>query len=73
MTTTRRDLGDVFAGEELDAAFAVRNAGTAPLELAQKSSLGVRPGKPGYPVSAAWHANEGLLIGRVAATRVAPT
>ena len=73
MTATRRDFGDVFAGEEIEAAFEVRNAGTAPLELAQKSSLGMRPGGPGFPVTASWPANEGLLIRRVAALRVAPT
>lgn len=73
MTATRRDCGDVFAGEELEANFGVRNAGTAPLELAHKSSLGMRPGEPGYPVTAAWHGNDGLLTRRVAAMRVAPT
>ncbi|PYT08277.1 MAG: hypothetical protein DMF60_05140 [Acidobacteria bacterium] len=73
ITTTRRDFGDVFAGEELEAAFGVRNAGTAPLELAQKSSLGMRTGRPGYPITAAWSANDGLLTRRVAALRVAPT
>ena len=35
--STRRDFGDVFAGEELDHVFTVRNAGSAPLELAEKS------------------------------------
>jgi len=73
MIATRRDFGEVFAGEELEAAFGVRNAGTAPLELAQKSSLGMRPGEPAFPVSAAWHANDVLLTRSVAAMRVAPT
>jgi hypothetical protein len=73
MTATRRDCGDVFAGEELEVAFGIRNAGTAPLELAQKSTLGLRSGGPGYPITAAWHAKEGLLTRRVAAMRVAPT
>ncbi|HKP87823.1 MAG TPA: hypothetical protein VJZ26_17105 [Blastocatellia bacterium] len=35
--SARRDFGDVFAGEELDHVFVVRNAGGAPLELAEKS------------------------------------
>ena len=73
MTTTRRDYGDVFAGEEIEAAFVVNNAGSAPLELAQKSSLATRPAEPGYPVAAAWRANDGFLTRRVAAVRVAPT
>ena len=73
MTATRRDCGDVFAGEELEASFAIRNDGTAPLELAQKSSLGMRPGESRYPVTAAWHSNDGSLTRRVAALRVAPT
>jgi hypothetical protein len=35
--STRRDFGDVFVGEELDQIFTVRNVGTAPLELANKT------------------------------------
>jgi hypothetical protein len=34
---TRRDFGEVFVGEELDQIFTVRNVGTAPLELANKT------------------------------------
>jgi hypothetical protein len=34
---TRRDFGDVFAGEELVQVFGIRNAGRKPLELAEKS------------------------------------
>jgi hypothetical protein len=33
MNVTRRDYGDVFAGEELDFPFDILNAGKAPLEL----------------------------------------
>jgi hypothetical protein len=73
MTASRRDFGDVFAGEELEASFAVRNDGRGPLELAQKSSLGMRPGEPRYPVTAAWHSNDGSLTRRAAALRIAPT
>ena len=35
--STRRDFGEVFVGEELSHVFTVRNVGTAPLELANKS------------------------------------
>jgi len=35
--STRRDFGEVFVGEELTHVFTVRNIGTAPLELANKS------------------------------------
>src|SRR5437660_44689 len=35
MDTTRRDFGDVFAGEEIEHSFVVRNTGTKPLELAE--------------------------------------
>ena len=34
---TRRDFGDVFAGEIIEQVFVVRNVGSAPLELANKS------------------------------------
>jgi hypothetical protein len=36
--SVRRDFGDVFAGEELEQVFIIRNAGDAPLELAEKST-----------------------------------
>ena len=35
---TKRDFGDVFVGEELVQVFTVRNAGSAPLELAERST-----------------------------------
>jgi hypothetical protein len=73
MISTRRDFGEVFAGEELEAAFGIRNGGTAPLEIAQKSTLGALPDEPGKPLTAAWQRREGLLVRRVAAMRVAPT
>ncbi|HEX8185444.1 MAG TPA: hypothetical protein VF747_11850, partial [Blastocatellia bacterium] len=37
MERTRRDFGEVFIGEELSQVFTVRNVGTAPLELANKT------------------------------------
>jgi hypothetical protein len=36
LDTTRRDYGEVFAGEELDYPYNIFNAGTAPLELMQR-------------------------------------
>ena len=36
MNLTRRDFGDVFAGEELEQVFPVRNDGDAPLEMDRK-------------------------------------
>ena len=74
MASTRRDFGDVFAGEELEQNFPVRNAGTKPLELSRKSALGARSAAPGYLVSAAvWRTNEQLLTRTVAARRAAPS
>jgi hypothetical protein len=36
--STKRDFGDVFAGEELVQVFPIRNTGSVPLELAEKST-----------------------------------
>lgn len=74
MGATRRDFGDVFAGEELEQNFPVRNVGTKPLELAEKTTLGMRPPAPGYPVNkAAWRLNGFLISRTVAAVRAAPS
>lgn len=74
MASTKRDFGDVFAGEELEQNFPVRNAGTKPLELSQKSTLGTRSTAPGYPVRAAvWRPSDDLLTRTVAARRAAPS
>src|SRR3982751_1950547 len=40
MSMTRRDFGDVFAGEDIEQVFTVRNDGDAPLEMQQKSLTG---------------------------------
>jgi hypothetical protein len=40
MSLTRRDFGDVFAGEELEQAFLVRNDGDATLEMEHQSLTG---------------------------------
>lgn len=74
MGSTRRDFGDVFAGEELEQNFPVRNAGTKPLELSQRSTLGTRSTAPDSPVRAAvWRPSDDLLIRTVAARRAAPS
>ena len=74
MGSTRRDFGDVFAGEELEQNFPVRNAGNKPLELSQKSTLGARSSPTSSSVRAAvWRSNEQLLTRIVAARRAAPS
>jgi hypothetical protein len=74
MSSTSRDFGDVFAGEELEQNFPVRNAGTKPLELSRKSMLGTRSAAPDFPVrSAVWRPNDYLLNRTVAARRAAPS
>ncbi|HKP13404.1 MAG TPA: hypothetical protein VJZ91_14890 [Blastocatellia bacterium] len=40
MTLTRRDLGDVYQGEEIEQVFPVRNDGDAPLEMDNKRLTG---------------------------------
>src|SRR5215813_6915612 len=37
MPLTERHFGDVFAGEELDQVFPIRNDGDAPLEMDNKA------------------------------------
>jgi hypothetical protein len=41
MDATVRDYGEVFAGEELEHVFWVRNIGDAPLELSEKKLAAV--------------------------------
>lgn len=71
MELTRRDFGDVFSGEELEQIFPVRNAGTRPLELSQKSSLGTRPTAPRL-LQAAWRPGESRFAS-AALSRPAPS
>ena len=40
MTMTRRDLGDIYKGEEIEQVFPVRNDGDAALEMDNKSLTG---------------------------------
>lgn len=71
---TRKDFGEVFAGEELEQNFPVFNNGKKPLELAQRSTLGSRLIQPSLPASAAvWRPNERLLTRTVATRRAAPS
>jgi len=69
---TKRDLGEVFAGEEIEYAFIVRNAGTKPLELAEKSNIPTRSANAANaPAVAMWHPADGLFTRPVAAMRTA--
>jgi hypothetical protein len=64
----------VFAGEELEQHFPVRNAGTKPLELAQKSTLGTRSTATGdRAIAAVWRPNQQPLARTVAGRRAAPS
>jgi hypothetical protein len=49
---TKRDFGEVFSGEELEQTFLLRNFGTKPLELSQKSTLSSRAAGRRFPVTA---------------------
>jgi hypothetical protein len=73
MASTKRDFGDVFAGEELEQNFPVRNIGNKPLELATRSILGARPNSPGYLKAASWRPNEPILARTVSARPAAPS
>ncbi|HSE36631.1 MAG TPA: hypothetical protein VLG74_04955 [Blastocatellia bacterium] len=73
MGSTKRDFGEVFAGEELEQNFPVQNVGNKPLELALKSTLGTRPAPPGYPRAAVWRPNEPILARTVSARPAAPS
>ena len=74
MDSTKRDFGDVFAGEELEQNFPVRNVGNKPLELDRRSTLGRRSTAPDYPVTAAvWHPNNFLRPRTAGARPAAPS
>lgn len=69
---TRRDLGDVFAGEEIEYAFIVRNAGTKPLELAEKSNIPSRSANSAHaPAVAMWRPADRIVARTAAAMRTA--
>ena len=74
IASTKRDFGDVFAGEELEQNFPVRNLGSKQLELAQKSALGTGSSAPGSkPIPALWHPNDYLPSRSFVARRSAPS
>jgi hypothetical protein len=71
---TKRDFGDVFAGEELEQNFPVRNVGNKPLELAQRSTLGTRVKSSTLQISAAdWRSKNQLVARTVSSRRAAPS
>lgn len=71
---TKRDLGEVFAGEEIEHTFIVRNAGTKPLELKEKSAISSRSRRPEYaPSTAMWRTGYRSFIPVAAATPAAPS
>lgn len=73
MASTKRDFGEVFAGEELEQNFPVHNAGTKPLELSQKSTLSVKSTGPDYPFRAAvWRPSGQLFVRTASAKPAAP-
>jgi hypothetical protein len=68
---TRRDFGDVFAGEELEQNFPVRNVGNKPLELAQRSTLGTRAKSSTLQISTADWRSIKQPLARTASSRLA--
>jgi hypothetical protein len=69
--STRRDFGDVFAGEELEQNFPVRNVGNKPLELAQRSTLGTRVKRSTLQISTAEWRSINQPFARTASARLA--
>ncbi len=77
---TKRDFGDVFSGEELEQNFPVRNNGTKPLELSQRSVLGntqdldnTRKWSRFQVATADWHSKDQPIPRTVAARLAAPS
>ena len=74
IASTKRDFGDVFAGEELEQYFPVRNLGSKQLELDHKSALGTGSSGPGYKlIPALWRPNDRLPARAFTANRAAPS
>ena len=70
--STKKDFGEVFAGEELEQNFPVRNLGSKPLELSQKSALGMMVSPGARLQSAVWRPNQ-PNVARAVAVRAAPS
>jgi hypothetical protein len=73
MSMTRRDFGDVFAGEEIEQSFAVRNDGDAPLEMQQKSLTGQAAPITEWMRAAAFYGGSPVALKPVALRRAAPS
>src|SRR5262249_36262887 len=69
---TKKDFGEVFVGEELEQSFQVHNNGSKPLELSQKSLLGVKV-SPGARLEAAVWRPIQPAVARAVAVRAAPS
>lgn len=72
---TQRDFGDVCKGELLDTVFTVRNDGTAPLTLAEKSLTGRARGSRAARVAVARARpfNDALMPVALMTRRAAPS
>ncbi|HJQ26331.1 MAG TPA: hypothetical protein VKA60_20625 [Blastocatellia bacterium] len=70
---TQRNFGDVFAGEELEQVFPVRNDGDAPLEMAQKSLTGQAPPSNSQLRAAAFSNGSRLAPAPAVLRRAAPS
>jgi hypothetical protein len=73
MTQTRRDFGDVFAGEELEQVFPVRNDGDAALEMEHKPLTGRSAPAPSNRLLRASARQAGLALRPAAAHLAAPS
>ena len=73
MSMTRRDFGDVFAGEEIEQTFAVRNDGDAPLEMQQKSLTGQAAPATELMRAAVFYGGSPVALKPVALRRAAPS
>src|SRR6185369_6246801 len=75
MNLTRRDFGDVFAGEEIEQVFPVRNDGDAPLEMDNKSLTGQAAQSNRLARASAFQAagTSGLALAPATLRRAAPS
>lgn len=73
MPLARRDFGDIFAGEELEQAFLVRNDGDAPLEMDNKPLTGQAAPPPPQLRAAAFASGSRLAPAPAALRRAAPS